>query len=78
MDPVQVKRTYGDDLVLRGGFDVRHWTDLEKVEEDIRTILPAMMEAGGYIFSSDHSIPESVSLKNYRRIVELVREVGVY
>lgn len=78
MDPAQIKKDYGNDLVLRGGFDVRNWSDPEKAEKEIRTLLPIMMESGGYIFSSDHSIPESVSLENYRRIVELVKEVGTY
>ena len=35
-------------------------------------------ECGGYVFSSDHSIPDSVSFENYRKIVELVRKVGKY
>jgi uroporphyrinogen decarboxylase len=78
MDPVQVKKDYGKDLVLHGGFDVRNWDDPEKVEHDIRTVLPVLMENSGYIFSSDHSIPDSVSLENYRHIVRLVREVGAY
>jgi len=76
MDPVQTKKKYGDDLVLRGGFDIRDWTDPEKVEEDIRRVLPVMMESGGYIFSSDHSVADSVSFENYRHVVSLVREIG--
>ncbi|MDI7275516.1 MAG: uroporphyrinogen decarboxylase family protein [Anaerolineae bacterium] len=78
MDPVALKSAYGDKLVLHGGFDVRHWSDIEEVEAEIRSVLPAVMESGGYIFSSDHSVPDSVSLENYRRIVQLVREVGRY
>jgi uroporphyrinogen decarboxylase len=78
MDPIQIKREFGKGLVLRGGFDVRLWTDLPKAEADIRSKLPVLMESGGYIFSSDHSIPDNVSLENYRRIVEVVQEVGRY
>ena len=37
-----------------------------------------MMKGGGYIFASDHSIPDGVSLDTYARIVELVKDVGVY
>ena len=33
---------------------------------------------GGYIFSSDHSVPSSVSLEDFRRIVELAKELGTY
>jgi uroporphyrinogen decarboxylase len=37
-----------------------------------------MKRDGGYIFSSDHSIADSASLEDYRRIVQLVRQVGSY
>jgi uroporphyrinogen decarboxylase len=78
MDPLRMKAEYGRDLVLRGGFDIQSWNDPSRFEEEIRTILPVMMKGGGYIFSSDHSIADSVSLENYRQIVELVKEIGRY
>jgi len=78
MDPAAIKKQYGDRLVLRGGFDVRDWSVPEKAEENIRTVLPVVMESGGYIFSSDHSIADSVSFEDYTRIAALVREVGTY
>jgi uroporphyrinogen decarboxylase len=37
-----------------------------------------MKEGGGYIFSSDHSVPSTVSLEDFRRIVALARELGSY
>jgi uroporphyrinogen decarboxylase len=37
-----------------------------------------LKESGGYIFASDHSIPNSVSLENMRSIIETVKEVGRY
>jgi uroporphyrinogen decarboxylase len=78
MDAARIKREYGDDLVLQGGFDIRLWEDGAKAEENIRALLPVMMESGGYVFASDHSIADSVSLENYGRIVSLVKEVGTY
>ena len=78
MDPLSMKKTYGKDLVLRGGFNTLHWDNWETVESDIRTVLPGMMESGGYIFASDHSIPDTTSLETYRRIVQLVKEIGAY
>ena len=78
MNPIQIKREYGKDLVLRGGFDIQNWSDPALYERDIRTILPVLMQDGGYIFSSDHSIADSVSLQNFQRILELVKEVGSY
>jgi uroporphyrinogen decarboxylase len=78
VDPVAVKKQFGSQLVLRGGFDVQNWSQPEKVEQDIRTKLPALMESGGYVFASDHSVADNVSLDDYHRIVDLVREVGKY
>ena len=78
MDPIQMKKQYGRDLVLRGGFDIQNWSDPRKAEEDIRRVLPVMMESGGYVFTSDHSVADSVSFENYKHIVSLVKEVGSY
>jgi uroporphyrinogen decarboxylase len=78
MDPIAMKRTYGKHLVLRGGFNAVDWGYWEKVEANIRAMLPVMMESGGYIFSSDHSIPDYTSLHTYQRIVKLVKELGRY
>ena len=35
-------------------------------------------KSGGYIFSSDHSVPSSVSLNDFRQIVELAKQLGAY
>ena len=78
MDPLHMKRTYGRDLVLRGGCNALNWSDWPKVEADIRRLVPAMKEGGGYIFTSDHSVPDYTSLETYRKIVALVRELGAY
>jgi uroporphyrinogen decarboxylase len=78
MDPVQIKKEYGKDLVLRGGFDIRNWENITIAEEEIRVKLPLMMKGSGYIFSSDHSIPHTISLQNYLEIVNLVKDIGTY
>jgi len=41
-------------------------------------VIPVLKENGGYIFSSDHSVPNSVSLENFRAIVEEIKIVGKY
>ena len=78
MDPDYLKSTYGDDLVLHGGLNAMLWDDIEKTEAEIRRLLPIMKKNGGYIFQEDHSIPDSVSLADFRRIVELAKELGKY
>ncbi len=78
MDPVALKRKFGDKLVLHGGINAVLWDDTEAIEAEIAKVLPAVKTSGGYIFSSDHSIPSSVSLADFRRIVELVKKLGAY
>ena len=41
-------------------------------------LIPILKENGGYIFSSDHSVPNSVSLDNFRQIVERAKKLGSY
>ena len=78
MDPLKSKRDYGNDLVLEGGMSALLWDKPDAIEAEIRRLVPGMMDAGGYIFGSDHSIPSNVSLKDYQRIVALAKEVGRY
>lgn len=78
MDAVALKKQYGDKLVLHGGINAVLWNDKEAIIEEIRRIVPILKEGGGYIFSSDHSIPNSVSLDTMRAIVAEVKRVGSY
>ncbi len=78
MDPVHLKRTYGDKLTFHGGINAVLWDKPEQIKAEIARVVPVMMENGGYIFASDHSIPENVSLKDFEGILETVREVGTY
>ena len=78
MDPVALKQRYGDDLVFHGGINAVLWDDLEAITDEMRRVVPAMKESGGYIFSSDHSVPSSVSLENFRAIIDLAKELGSY
>lgn len=78
MDPVEIKRRYGDRLVLHGGINAVLWDDLDAIEAEMRRVLPVLKEGGGYIFSSDHSVPSSVSLEGFRHIVSLAKSLGSY
>lgn len=78
MDPVHLKRTYGDKLTFHGGINAVLWDKPEQIKAEIARVVPVMMENGGYIFASDHSIPENVSLTDFEGILETVREVGTY
>jgi len=78
MDPVRMKREYGDRLVLHGGINAVLWDDRDAIEAEMRAVVPVLKENGGYIFSSDHSVPNSVSLENFKFITDLAKELGKY
>lgn len=78
MDVFKIKQDYGDRLVLHGGINAVLWDDKEAIVEAIRQAVPVLKENGGYIFASDHSIPNSVSLENMRSIINTVKEAGKY
>jgi uroporphyrinogen decarboxylase len=65
-------------LVFHGGADALILDKSEKILPYIEETLPILKEKGGYIFSSDHSIPNTVSLDNYRAIVDAVKKYGAY
>lgn len=78
-DVRELKRVYGDRLAFIGNISVETLGgSKEAIAAEMRTKLPAAMAGGGYIFASDHSVPPSVSLDNYRFAVELAKELGRY
>jgi uroporphyrinogen decarboxylase len=78
MDPVHLKKTYGDKIVLHGGINAVLWDDPGAIEAELERLIPILKENGGYIFSSDHSVPNTVSLEAFRNIVEKVKILGKY
>ncbi|MBQ8611911.1 MAG: hypothetical protein IJ412_09455 [Oscillospiraceae bacterium] len=78
MDAIKLKKEYGDKLVLHGGINAVLWDDADAIIAEIDRVVPILKENGGFIFSSDHSIPNSVSLDNFRKIVAEVKRVGSY
>jgi len=41
-------------------------------------LVPQLKVSGGYVLSSDHSVPDSVSLEEFRAFVALARRLGMY
>ena len=78
MDPLALKKKHGDKLVLNGGLNAAIWGDFDKFEAEMRRLVPELKKNGGYIFSSDHSVPSSVSLETFRKTVELAKKLGSY
>jgi uroporphyrinogen decarboxylase len=78
MDPVRLKREYGDRLAFHGGINAVLFDEPEKLSKQMREVIPVLKRGGGYCVSSDHSVPQSVSLEAFRRFVELAKELGSY
>ncbi len=78
MDPVRIKKTYGDKLALRGGINAVLWNDKDAILAELDRLIPVLKENSGYFFSSDHSIPNSVSFENFKAIAGRIRELGKY
>jgi uroporphyrinogen decarboxylase len=80
MDVRELKEKYGDKLSFMGGIDVRAMTDPDPdvIEKEIGSKFEVAKKGGGYIYHSDHSIPNNVSFEQYKRVMELVKKYGKY
>jgi uroporphyrinogen decarboxylase len=80
MDLAQLKREYGDVMTFMGGIDARTMgaPDPQEIEREIERKLAVGMEGGGYIYHSDHSVPDDVSWERYNTIMALVKQYGIY
>jgi len=80
MDLIELKNRYGDEMCFMGGIDVRLMAqeDPAPLEREIREKIQVAKKGGGYIYHSDHSVPKNVSLKQYERVIQLVKKYGQY
>jgi uroporphyrinogen decarboxylase len=80
MDLLDLKRQYGRSLAFMGGIDVRAMADPDPkaIEEEVKAKVSGARKGGGYIYHSDHSVPNNVGFDRYRRVMELVREYGTW
>jgi uroporphyrinogen decarboxylase len=80
MDLLELKKEYGDVLSFMGGIDVRKMShpDPAVIEKEIREKVTFAKKGGGYIYHSDHSVPDDVSFARFRLIRELVLRHGSY
>jgi len=80
MDLIELKEKFGDRLSFMGGIDSRLMSDPDKtkIEQEVKTKIGVAKKKGGYVYHSDHSIPNIVSFKDYCFVMELVKKYGVY
>ena len=79
LDMADLKSRYGGQLALYGNIDARVMAGTrDEIEREVATKIPQAKEGGGYIYHSDHSVPDDVPLDNYAYTIELVKEYGAY
>ena len=80
MDLIELKKQHGAWLAFMGGIDVRAMAnpDPAVIEEEISTKITVAKKGGGYIYHSDHSVPDNISFQQYCRVIDLVHKYGTY
>jgi uroporphyrinogen decarboxylase len=74
-DPVAMRKKYGKELLLVGGFDKKLLAKTkEDIEREVRRLAP-LVEEGGYIPLPDHMVPPDVPLENFLFYAKTIREV---
>jgi uroporphyrinogen decarboxylase len=74
-DPIEMRREFGKELLLMGGFDKRILSRTSAdIEAEIHRLAP-LVDEGGYIGFCDHRVPADVELANYEFYLETVRRV---
>ena len=77
MEPINVRKKYGEELALYGGIDKRELAkDKEAIEREVKRKIQPMIElGGGYVPTVDHTIPPDVPLENFLYYLELKRKI---
>mgnify|MGYP006289567967 CR=1 FL=1 len=78
MDPVHLKKTYGNNLVFwGGGIDTQKilpYATPEKVKEEVLRLCDIFSKGGGFVFSTVHNIQANVPVENIVAMIEAIRE----
>lgn len=82
MNPVEIKRDFGDSLVLWGGaVDTQGMLPNgtpQEVKDDVRRNIEALAPGGGYVFNTVHNIQADVPPENIIAMWEALQEYGAY
>lgn len=82
MDPVAIKREFGQDLAFwGGGVDTQGTLPLgtpQDVKENVKRSINALGPGGGYVFNTVHNIQADVPPQNIIAMWEALQEYGLY
>lgn len=80
MDLLRVYEKYGDRIAIQGGIDVRelYTNDLARIDAELESKIPKVMDKNCFILHSDHSIPKTVNYEVYKYFIKKGLELGTY
>ena len=71
LDPLSLRRKYGNAFFMIGGIDKRVLTEgRDAVDVELKHVIPPLIEQGGFIPTIDHSIPPDVPLDSFKYYLE--------
>ena len=78
MDPLKIRREYGEEIALYGGIDKRALAAGKRaIRREVYRKIPPMLElGGGYVPHVDHTVPPDVPLGNFLYYLQLKREIA--
>ena len=63
-------------MAFHGGLNAVLYDDMDAMIGEMEKVIPKMIVNGGYIIGTDHSIPDSVGIEQFRRFVAKAKELG--
>ena len=82
MDLAELKRQFGDKIVMNGGIDSKRILidgDVDFVTQQTHEVLKIMMAGGGYIAGASHdTILEETPVENVLAMFDAIEEYGIY
>jgi len=78
MDPVHLKKTYGNELVFwGGGIDTQKtlpYATPQKVKEETLRLCEIFAKDGGFVFNTVHNVQANVPVENLVAMIEAINE----
>ena len=73
MDVVALRREYGQQVKMEGGFDKRILASTKSaIKREFKRLAP-VIDGGGYLLKCDHIVPHNVPFENFAYLVELMK-----
>jgi uroporphyrinogen decarboxylase len=81
MEPMELKRDFGDRLIFHGGIDIQHTLPFgtpEEVAAEARRYMRTLGQGGGYIIAPAHNVQSDVPPENLIALRDAVEAYGYY